>query len=268
MSGYNLGMTTATIKFKPEVLIGKINELEKVLLPKAATDSLHKAVFEATRELSSAAGTKFRNTVPFTLKSFLYRKPTPIADGIEAAVFIREDGPKGNAPADYLSPQIQGGLVYRTRFQRRLEAKGFLGGMQDAYMMPALQGSKLKKGEYTKALWGIKAFEDFRAPTDRGRGYRSLGDYVWVPPDLATQIGAEAHANKVRRLNRNGVGTTVPGQIPKAGIYKVLKSGLRQKFISLPYVPSGYVPKFDFENIAKNSIKRTFKEELTKNLKR
>lgn len=260
-------MATATIEFNPEELIGKINELEKVLLPKAANDSLHKAVFETTRELSERARTTFTNKVPWTLKSFLYRKPTPIADGIEAAVFIREDGPKGNAPADYLSPQIQGGFVYRTRFQRRLEAKGFLGGMQDDYMMPALQGSKLKRGEYTQALWGIKAFEDFRTPTDRGTGYKTLGDYVWVPPDLATQIGAEAHANKVRRLNRNGVGTTAPGQIPKAGIYKVLKSGLRQKFISLPYVPR-VNKKFDFQGIADKSVRDAFTRELIQRLKR
>ena len=45
-------MATSSITFNPEELIGKINELEKVLLPKAATNALHKAVFETSRELS------------------------------------------------------------------------------------------------------------------------------------------------------------------------------------------------------------------------
>ena len=259
-------MAIAQITFNPEELIGKINELEKVMLPKAANSALHKAVFETSRELSKRAGETFVSTVPFTLKSFLYRKPTPVTDGIEASVFIRDEGPKGNAPADYLSPQIAGGPVYRTRFQRRLEAKGFLGGMQDDYMMPVLGGTgrtKLPKGEYTRALWGIKAFEDFRMPTDKGRGYKTYGKYVWVPPDLAYQIGAEGHARKIRSMNK--------GQIPAAGIYEVRGSGkrvkLRQRFISLDYIPS-VRRKFDFQAIAEDTVGDIFEAELIRNLRR
>ena len=116
-------MATATISFNPEELIGKINELEKVLLPKAANDSLHKAVFETTKELASEAEARFTNPVPFTLKSFLYRKPVPVGkEGIEASVFIRDEAPKGNAPAKYLQGVMggNGGMVYPTRFQRML----------------------------------------------------------------------------------------------------------------------------------------------------
>ena len=57
-------MATSSITFNPEELIGKINELEKVLLPKAATNALHKAVFETTKELSSEASARFTNPVP------------------------------------------------------------------------------------------------------------------------------------------------------------------------------------------------------------
>ena len=254
-------MATSSITFNPEELIGKINELEKVLLPKAATNALHKAVFETSRELSKRAGTTFTHTVPFTLKSFLYRKPTPIADGIEAAVFIRDDAPKGNAPADYLSPQLTGGSVYRTRFQKRLERKGILGGEMDQYMMPALQGDRLKKGEYTRALWGIRAMEDVRVqgPINKKRGYRTSGQYVWVPPNLSGIVGAEGHAGYIRGLNK--------GKIPKAGIYKVLKSGLRQKFISLNYTPT-VRRKFDFLAIAEDTVGDSYEAQLIKNLKR
>ena len=253
---------TASVTFTPEALIGKVDEIEKFLLPRAANSALHKAVFETSRELSHWAQIKFESTVPFTLKSFLYKKPTPVGGGIEASVFIRDDAPKGNPPSRYLAPQIAGGRVYRTRFQQRLEQKGVLGGMQDDYMMPALQTigrRRLSPGEYTKALWGIKAFEDFRMPTNKGMGYKTLGSYIWVPPNAAFQIGLEAHANKIRGLNK--------GKLPKAGIYKVLKRSLKQKFISLDYFPS-YTPKFNFENLAKTSVEKVFTSELLRNLKR
>ena len=266
-------MATAEIKFDPKQLINEITELEKVILPNILYKSLNRAVFRTSREdLRDAAASTFTNKVPFTLKSFLYDKPQQTANFLESRIYIRDDAPKGNAPADYLSPQITGGSVYRTRFQRRLEAKGNLSPWRDQYMMPALRSvnkrSHLRKGEYTKALWGISAMNEIRGGFDYDKKqFKTAGSYVWVPPNLAHEIGAEAHAWKVRRLNKNGVGKSSPGQIPKAGIYKVLKSGLRQRFISLPDVPS-VRKKFDFENIAKNSIERTFKEELTRNLKR
>ena len=265
-------MATSSITFNPEELIGKINELEKVILPNILYKSLNRAVFRTSREdLRDAAASTFTNKVPFTLKSFLYDKPQQTANFLESRIYIRDDAPKGNAPANYLSPQITGGSVYRTRFQRRLEAKGNLSPWRDQYMMPALGEigrSKLPKGEYTRALWGISAMNEIRGGFDYDKKqFKTAGSYVWVPPNLAHEVGAEAHAWKVRRLNKNGVGKSSPGDIPKAGIYKVLKSGLRQRFISLPDVPS-VRKKFDFENIARNSIEKTFKEELTRNLKR
>ena len=258
-------MATTQITFNPEELIGKIDALEKVLLPKAATNALHKAVFETSRELSARAGKTFTSTVPFTLKSFLYGKPIRTAETIEASVFIRDDAPKGNAPADYLSPQLTGGPVYRTRFQKRLERKGILGGEMDQYMMPALgqlgARSKLPKGEYTRALWGIRAMEDVRVQGSMNtrRGYKTSGQYTWVPPNLSNLVGAEGHAGYIRGLNK--------GKIPKAGIYKVLKSGLRQKFISLDYTPT-VRRKFDFLAIAEDTVGDVFETELIKNLKR
>tara|TARA_R100000152_G_C6718995_1_gene145285 strand:- start:140 stop:916 length:777 start_codon:yes stop_codon:yes gene_type:complete len=258
-------MATAQITFDPKEILGKIDELEKTLLPRAANNALHKAVFETSKELSKRAGQDFAHTVPFTLKSFLYRKPKSIGEQIEASVFIRDDAPKGNAPADYLSPPMTGSLAYRTRFQRRLERKGILGGEMDKYMMPALQStnrSHLKKGEYTRALWGIRAMEDIRVQGSMNtkRGYKTSGKYIWVPPNLSGLVGAESHASLVRSLNK--------GKLPKAGIYKVLKSGLRQKFISLDYIPKTPKGKFDFLAIAEDTVGDIFEAELIKNLKR
>ena len=267
-------MATAQITFDPKEILGKIDELEKVILPDVLYKSLNRAVFRTSREeLRDAAANTFINKVPFTLKSFLYDKPQQAGNFLESRIYIRDDAPKGNAPADYLSPNMpkSSGTAYKTRFQKRLEIKGVLSPHRDQYMMPALGTmgrSKLPKGEYTRALWGMSLMGDIRGGFDyEKKEFKTAGKYVWVPPNLADQIGAEAHAWKVRRLNKNGVGTTSPGQIPKAGIYKVLKSGLRQRFISLPNVPSGYRPKFDFESIARNSVEKIFKEELIKNLR-
>ena len=76
--------------------------------------------------MRDAAKNTFTQTVPFTLKSFLYDRPVQRGNNLESRIYIRDEAFKGNAPADYLSPQIAGGSVWRTRFQRRLVARGFL----------------------------------------------------------------------------------------------------------------------------------------------
>ena len=271
-------MAIAEIKFDPKKLINEITELEKVILPNILYKSLNRAVFRTSREdLRDATAKTFANPVPFTLKSFLYDKPQQTANFLESRIYIRDDAPKGNAPADYLSPQIAGGSVWRTRFQRRLKARGFLGGSQGEYMIPGHlavnSGNQIYKsagkkkftpGEYTKALWGISGFEDLRLSGKYGRkNYRTAGSYVFVPDELDSMAEwsdeLAARASMVRSLNK--------GKIPPAGIYQVMKSSLRQKFLMTDKVPN-VRKKSDFKNIAKNSIEKTFKEELTRNLKR
>ena len=120
-----------TIEFNPEKIVGKLSELGRVQLPIAASIALNQTAFKIREELQNEARNKFKDPVPFTLNAFLYKKATP--DNLEAVVFIREDAPKGNAPADYLAPHIYRGLAYRTRFQKSMSrtpdpAKSALGG--------------------------------------------------------------------------------------------------------------------------------------------
>ena len=268
-------MAIAKIEFDPKKLINEITELEKVILPNILYKSLNRAVFRTSREeLKSAAKSTFIHRVPFTLNSFLYDKPKQTGNFLESRIFIRDDAPKGNAPANYLSPNMPGGsgTAYRTRFQRRLEAKGVLGAGKDEYMMPALRSvnkrSHLRKGEYTKALWGISAMNEIRGGFDYDKKqFKSAGSYIWIPNDYANYPDefAEPRRSSIRAMWKK---TTGHFGLPKSGIYKVTRGRLEQRFISLPDVPSGYAPKFDFEDIAKNAIERTFKEELTRNLKR
>ena len=205
------------IQFDVKELLGEIDELEKVLIPQAAYQALNRAVFRTSREiLPDSAKSIFTRTVPFTLRSFLYDKPVGKYDTIESRVYIRDDAPKGNAPADYLKPQITGGPVYRTRFQRRLERKGFIGSFSGKYMAPNIVGrGRLPKGEYTRALWGIRAMEDIRVqgPMNTKRGYKTSGDYVWVPRNLTGIPGAEGHAQRIRGLNKGDRGKIPPAVI-------------------------------------------------------
>lgn len=265
------------IVFSPEDLIGTITEIEKTVLPNASYKALNRAVFLTSREIlpSKAANpaTGFSQTVPFTRKSFLYDKPIRTTHTIESRIYIRDDAPKGNAPADYLAPNLPGGpnTAYRTRFQRRLEAKGILGGGKDNYMMPALKGmgrSKLPKGEYTRALWGVRAMEDLRGGFDyEKKSYKTAGSYVWVPSDFAHMPDefAEPYRTKIRTMWKK---TTGRFELPKGGIYKVVGGRLKQRFISLPDTPSGYSPKFEFLSIATESVKKIFTEEVDINLQR
>lgn len=108
------------IKFYPKDLLGPINELVKVQLPRATTTALSQALFKTRKRLQDEARTVFNAPVPFTINSFLYEKPVQVKDEIRARVFVRDDSPKGNAPSRYLNPQIRGGPAYVTRFQRSL----------------------------------------------------------------------------------------------------------------------------------------------------
>ena len=62
------------IEFKPEEIIGKITELQRVQIPRASGIALNKAVYEASQQLKKEAQSRFDNPVPFTVNSFLYEK--------------------------------------------------------------------------------------------------------------------------------------------------------------------------------------------------
>ena len=269
-------MINAEAKFDVKQILGEIDELEKIAIPRAAHQALNKAVFDATQRLKSEAQKRFFNTVSFTLKSFLYDKPITEGNIVKSRVYIRDEAFKGNAPSDYLRPQITGGSVWRTRFQRRLGARGFLGGSQGEYMLPGhlavssknqifrTSSRKLSSGEYTRALWGISAFEDLRLSGKYGKkNYRTAGSYVWVPKNLDSMAEwseeLSAKASMIRSLN--------DGMLPPPGIYQVMKTKLKQKFIMLDQVPK-VGKRFNFQETAIDEVRKSFADHLKMNLKR
>ena len=294
MPSYNFSMTTAKIIFNPEELIGKFNELEKVLIPKAAKDSLHKAVFEATRELSSDAEVRFTNPVPFTLKSFLYNRPALIGDdAIEASVFIRDDAPKGNPPAKYLQGVMGGnaGMVYPTRFQRVLRR------LPDRSSNPnqdALgnQGHILSTGEVmvpTKSMkvrrnkWGnMTAGQYTQILTDLAGGASSAGLLNFDQIAMRHEKGRLKRKSQNERRKSRGLkalkrdtyfymneNTASERKLSsrKGGIFLKSRSGSLHRIMT--QTPMSTVPfKFDFQAIAEDTVHDVFERELIKRLKR
>ena len=278
----------AQIIFNPEELLGKINELEKTLLPRAATNALHKAVFETTKELSSQAKNRFTNPVPFTLKSFLYKKPAAVgSNSIEASVFIRDDAAKGNPPAKYLQG-VMGGQpnIYPTRFQRMLRR------LPDRSSNPnrdALgnQGSILSAGEIMVPT---------RSPKVRRNQYKNMtvGQYTQILTDLAGGASSADYLtfrSEKQRMKRKAQNErrAAKGKKPlKRDVYFYMNKNMAQErnltsktggiFLKsrtgslhriMTQTSNANVPyKFDFLAIAEDTVGDIFETELIKNLRR
>lgn len=125
-------------------LIKSLDALKLVQVPFAtslALNAIAKDVRDAEKEEMKKV---FDNPVPFTLNSVKIPKYSTKKD-LEVRIQISEDGPKGNAPADYLLPVIKGGAAYATRFQKSLRAKGVLTAGQ--FAIPT-QSDFLKTNKY------------------------------------------------------------------------------------------------------------------------
>ena len=278
----------AQIIFNPEELLGKINELEKTLLPRAATNALHKAVFETTKELSSQAANRFTNPVPFTLKSFLYKKPAPVgSNSIEASVFIRDDAAKGNPPAKYLQG-VMGGQpnIYPTRFQRMLRRLPDRAGNPNRDAL-GNQGSILSAGEIMVPT---------RSPKVRRNQYGNMtvGQYTQILTDLAGGASSADYLtfrSEKQRMKRKAQNErrAAKGKKPlKRDVYFYMNKNMAQErnltsktggiFLKsrtgslhriMTQTSNANVPyKFDFLAIAEDSVGDIFEAELIKNLKR
>ena len=281
-------MATSSITFNPEELIGKINELEKVLLPKAATNALHKAVFETTKELSSEASARFTNPVPFTLKSFLYKKPVPVGNNsIEASVFIRDDAAKGNPPAKYLQG-VMGGQpnIYPTRFQRMLrrlpdrasnpnrDALGNQGSILSAgEIMVPTSSPKVRRNQYGNMI----PAQYTQILTDLAGG-ASSADYLTFRSEkqrMKRKAQNERRAAKGKKPLKRDVYFYMNEQTVadrnfrsnKGGIFLKSRTGKLHRIMT--QVSNAKVPyKFDFLAIAEDTVGDIFEAQLIKNLKR
>ena len=255
------------IEFKPEQIIGKITELQRVQIPRAATIALNKAVFEASQELKQQAKSIFSNPVPFTVNSFLYKKPEQTEDFIQAKIFIRDQADKGNAPSKYLAPQIFGGSHYPTRFQgallntvvRNATGRNVQVGQRGKIMIPNLRSPKTRTntygnmtpGQYTQilsALRGNISSADIYGVRQRGEAPvndQSLSNYIYLDEE-------SIYEPFFRRRFTNS---------PKPGIYFVDRryNGNRYYRVMTESKLPNYSAKFPFFDIARNTAEETFR---------
>ena len=276
-------MAATAITFNSTKFEKKLDVFAKKQLPFVAARTLEKLAIEARRHAIKNMYARFTYVSDRTAKSIVSNPAIGRGSSIfklkrnqEIELYHRDDASKGNAPADYLRPIAGGnsGVVFRTRFQRRLQAKGVIVGGQ--YMMPVHKSpaaelgptGRIKAAQYTKALWGIKAMEEIRASSNYGkRGYKSFGTYKAVPTDVSSRSRKEAQ--RIRALNK-GSGKAWKNSLPAAGIYKVTSKGLVQVFKTLDRMPR--VPyKYKFRQIVFNAVnknaERIFDNELNRVLK-
>ena len=240
---YNKGMAEKVLQFDEKVLLGELNNLEKVLLPRASYISLNKAVFDARIRLQDEARNRFKRVSGFTLSQFKYEKPVSKGNKLEASVFITPRIAKGNAPSKYLAPQIYGGMAYRTRFQRALEkSETYIGKdskpilSADKIMSPVVKISPRKYSTITQQMRGTSKPKNNR--------YFYIGDKI----------------QRAATKNKNSV--------PRKGIYFRKSKRDKIKLVLLERDTPSYISKFKYFDYAKDEVTRSFKKNLLEQLKR
>ena len=264
-----------SIQFDVDKLVGGLNELQKVRLPRAAAIALNQTAFQIRQELQQEARNVFQNPVPFTVNAFLYKKATP--ERTEAVVYIRDDAPGGNSPSRYLGPHIAGEgydrRTYLTRFQRALEnttsvqvdGRTVQAKQRGTYMQPVLRQFKLNKygnvsqGQYNKVMTslmgGVSSADYFsvRRPSTSS-AFVSKGRFRG---NSFIRLDEESlqHPYFVNRFTRYGA---------KPGIYRV-EPGSPTRFYRVFTERSRlqYQPKFRFFDVAETAANKFFPEFLS-----
>ena len=229
-------MATETIRFDVKQILGRVDAIEKQLIPRAARLAANRAAFDATVALKEEAQNKFMQTVPYTLRSFKYDKPEQINNKtLRASVFISQKRDRGNAASDYLAPQIYGGSAFRTRFQRGLEnAETYLGKdstpilRKDKLMIPV---GKMRANTYSVIMKQM-----------RGESKPKNNRYFYMGEKSVRKSGYK----KGIYLRKNG------------------KIHLRMKEISMP----SFTGKFNFFKVAEDTVRESFNRNLLKEIGR
>lgn len=236
-----------SVVFDAAGLVRNLDIIAKIQLPFVAAVTVNRLAKATKQALQREMLDSFKRTSPYTLRSI---ETEHFATKTEPWTYVQHMGfaGKGNAAANYLRPQITGGMVFRTRFQNRLNSE--LDGYNGRYMLPLENSPGAKRGpqgrirpsQYVEALYGIKAMESVRASSRPGR-YRTQGSYAYVP-----YVGGQpALARQMRALGR--------GRIPKAGIYRIMQGKPVQVFKQLQDIPS--VPMiYDFAYAAQVAVEK------------
>lgn len=253
---------TSTITFKPEDLIGKIDEIEKVLLPRAASSALKRAAFVTSREfLKKKTKETFKNPVPLTQNAFLYDPISETSEGLETRIFVRDWISKGNSPSRYLSSQIHAGEAYRTRFAKALgfvrdrDPQGMGGPVlaPNEVMIPTgspfVRRNKygnMTQGQYTQILSQLR--NESSAGGGKTRNRSRIGQYFYL--------------NREQVEERSNLKSRSPG------IFLKRKRRIVGKVMQQSLVPVNPTPRFQFYKWTEENIKEVFAQEVSRQLRR
>jgi len=262
----------AAITFDARKLTGPLNELVKVQIPETSRLALNEALFATQKRLKDEASRVFDRPVPFTLNSFKYDKGKLEGDQMIGRFYIRDEGPKGNAPSRYLNPTIRGGPTYRTRFSRRLTDHTIVTQI-DGRLTQALERGKvlapsgrspkvrrnrygnMSQGQYTQILSAIKG----------GKSSADLADVGAVPFSLRNGYAYIDDTALRHPFFRNRF--TYPS---KPGIYKIEGDGdsIRlNRVLTQINTPQGK-KNFKFFEISEQTITKEFVQRFQRRILR
>ena len=243
------------VEFDVRELLGRINELDKVQIPNAANIALNQALFETRKRLREESVRVFNNPkpVPFTVNSFLYDKPVQRGDDLEGRVFVRDDGPGGNAPSRYLNPQIRGGKAYRTRFQRALgntpdyDPLGMGGSVlapnrimapTDSKLVRRNQYGNMSPGQYTAILSALRNASSADLPSMRRarRGKSGTNNYFYLNQENVDEMNLRTRRpgiflQRARTLHRIMTESKVPTYSAKFKFFDLSRQTIEQEFV-------------------------------------
>ena len=187
-----------SIKFDATKFTKKLRGIELAALPQAQKKSLYKFGFLNKKKMMPYMSSIFRNPVPLTLSSVLYK----VENEDSMFFFIKSARGKGNSPRKYLAPVeklLSGGLspAYETKFSYWLRNySGF--GLKNRYPIPVLKsnavepnkyGTGMKASQYATIKSGLEKskgsgkikgnqYRYFANPTN-GKTNRSLGEGIY-----------------------------------------------------------------------------------------
>ena len=137
-----------SIKFDGDKFTKKLRGIELSAIPEAQKKSLYKFGFLNKKKMMPYMSTIFRNPVPLTLSSVLYK----VENEDSMFFFIKSARGKGNSPRKYLAPVeklLSGGLspAYETKFSYWLRNySGF--GLKNRYPIPVLKSNAVERNKY------------------------------------------------------------------------------------------------------------------------
>jgi len=164
-------------------LIKDISLFKRARLPGVLAGALNRTATYLKVQEADYMGDTFNSAGKLTRSAPMTSKWAK-KERLEFNFFLRDDATKGNAPANYLAPQVYGGQVMVTRFNKRLRRKGVIGENQFVPYWVSSQpvvrrgaGGKVTPGFLQEVASSLGALDDIKKGKNKktGREYFTLG---------------------------------------------------------------------------------------------